>query len=95
MMMIWQLLQVHHLQNAPLILVGQMWPGLVQWAKNSMLSPDPPLANPEDLTIPVCVAGADEAIDLIRKHHADWLAAQRKLPIPAGATGRKKAKRGR
>ena len=29
-MMIWQLLQVRHLQNTPLILVGPMWPGLVE-----------------------------------------------------------------
>jgi uncharacterized protein (TIGR00730 family) len=28
-MMIWQLLQVRHLQDAPLILVGKMWPGLI------------------------------------------------------------------
>lgn len=95
MMMIWQLLQVHHLRNVPLILVGKMWPGLVQWAKNSMLSTDPPLANPEDLTIPVCVAGADEAIVLIRKHHAAWRAAQKRLPKPVGATGRRKATGGR
>src|SRR5215510_15026043 len=27
--MIWQLLQVHHLERAPLILVGKMWPGLI------------------------------------------------------------------
>jgi uncharacterized protein (TIGR00730 family) len=71
-MMIWQLLQVHHLQDAPLVLVGKMWPGLVEWARTSMLSIDPPLANPEDLAIPVCVPGADEAIALIRAHHAKW-----------------------
>jgi hypothetical protein len=29
-MMIWQLLQVRHLRNTPLILVGRMWPGLVE-----------------------------------------------------------------
>ena len=37
-MMIWQLLQVRHLENIPLILVGNMWPGLVEWARSSMLS---------------------------------------------------------
>ncbi len=31
-LMIWQLLQVKHLQDTPLILVGKMWPGLVEWA---------------------------------------------------------------
>ncbi len=27
-MLIWQLLQVRHLEETPLILVGRMWPGL-------------------------------------------------------------------
>src|SRR5436190_4410599 len=33
LMMVWQLLQVKHLHETPLILVGKMWPGLVDWAK--------------------------------------------------------------
>ena len=45
-MMIWQLLQVKHLQETPLILVGRMWPGLIEWAHQSMLSQEPPLASP-------------------------------------------------
>ncbi len=72
-MMIWQLLQVRHLRDTPLILVGKMWPGLVKWAEASMLSCDPPLANAQDMTIPHCVATADEAIELIRRHHQKWL----------------------
>jgi hypothetical protein len=71
-MMIWQLLQVQHVADAPLILVGKMWPGLVEWAKTYMLSTDPPLANPKDMDIPRCVAGADQAIALIREHHHLW-----------------------
>src|SRR6187455_3010303 len=39
--MIWQLLQVRHLQNTPLLLVGRMWSGFIEWARNSMLSFDP------------------------------------------------------
>lgn len=72
-LMIWQLLQVHHLSDAPLILVGEMWPGLITWAKTSMLSTDSPLASAEDMSIPQCVANGDEAVALIRKHHAKWL----------------------
>jgi len=71
-MMIWQLLQVHHLEDAPLILVGRIWPGLIQWARTALLSFDPPLANAKDLDIPQCVPGADEAIRLIAEHHARW-----------------------
>jgi uncharacterized protein (TIGR00730 family) len=75
-MMIWQLIQVRYLQHAPLILVGKMWPGLIDWARSSMLSFDPPLANSEDMTIPRCATNADEAIALIREHHDEWLKTQ-------------------
>ena len=75
-MMIWQLLQVRHVQNVPLILVGKMWPGLVDWAKASMLDPRLPMANPTDFDIPRCLETADEAIALVRELHASWLAAQ-------------------
>jgi hypothetical protein len=71
-MMIWQLLQVGHVVDSPLILVGRMWPGLVEWARTAMLSSDLPLANPKDMDIPRCVASADEAIVLIRAHHSKW-----------------------
>ena len=71
-MMIWQLLQVRHLERTPLILVGKLWPGLVAWVRESMLSFDTPLINPEDVNIPVCVANADEAIAIIREHRAQW-----------------------
>ena len=73
MMLIWQLLQVKHLENTALILVGGMWPGLVEWARESMLSTDPPLANAVDMDIPRCVANAGEAIAIVREHQAAWL----------------------
>jgi predicted Rossmann-fold nucleotide-binding protein len=76
MMLIWQLLQVRHLQDTPLILVGRMWPPLIEWAHGSMLSTDPPLASGEDLAIPRCVADAEEAVALLREYHAAWLTRQ-------------------
>src|SRR5947199_195346 len=76
-MMIWQLLQVGHLRDSPLILVGKMWPGLVEWARRSMISSDPPLADPRDMAIPHCVASADEAIAVVREHRTKWLNAQK------------------
>ena len=75
-MLIWQLLQVEHLQDTPLILVGQMWPGLVEWARTTMLSTDPPLANAADVDIPRCVATGDEAIAILREHHERWRRAR-------------------
>ena len=67
-MMIWQLLQVRHLEKTPLIMVGKMWPGLVEWVREAMLSFETPLINPEDVAIPICVANSDEAIAIIRSH---------------------------
>src|SRR5690242_5632269 len=67
-MMIWQLLQVRHLEQTPLIMVGKMWPGLIAWVRQEMLSFETPLMNEADGDIPVCVANADEAIEIIRNH---------------------------
>jgi uncharacterized protein (TIGR00730 family) len=73
LMMVWQLLQVKHLHDTPLILVGKMWTGLVDWARAHLAMSQPPLANPDDMTIPRCVNTADEAIALIREHQAKWV----------------------
>jgi uncharacterized protein (TIGR00730 family) len=75
-LMIWQLLQVRHVENVPLILVGAMWRALVEWAERSMLDPRLHLANAEDLRIPRCVDTADEAIALVSEVHAKWRALQ-------------------
>ena len=71
-LMIWQLLQVRHLDSTPLILVGRMWPGLIEWARTSMLTFETPLANVEDMDIPRCVASGDEAIEIIREYQSRW-----------------------
>jgi hypothetical protein len=70
------LLQVRQVQNTPLILIGKMWSELMEWAKTYMLKPELPLVNPEDLSIPRYTSSADEAITLIREHHACWLREQ-------------------
>jgi uncharacterized protein (TIGR00730 family) len=72
LMMVWQLLQVKHLHDTPLILVGQMWAELVNWAKTYLAVPELPLASPADMKIPTCVNSADQAIQLIRGYHAKW-----------------------
>jgi uncharacterized protein (TIGR00730 family) len=73
--MIWQLLQVKHLDRTPLILVGKMWPGFIEWARTQMTSFEQPLASAEDFNIPRCVATGDEAIAIIRQEHARWAGA--------------------
>src|SRR5215813_7241378 len=82
-MMISQLLQVRHLDDTPLILVGKLWPGLVQWVRDSMLSFETPLINAEDVNIPVCVSNADEAIAVIREHRDQWAARNETRARPA------------
>ena len=76
-LMVWQLLQVRHLDDrTPLILIGKMYSRLVDWAREHMLNPQFPLANPEDMKIPLCVNTADEAIAVIRKDHSAWRKSQ-------------------
>jgi uncharacterized protein (TIGR00730 family) len=72
LMMIWQLLQVRKLTDTPLVLVGEMWRGLVDWHRRAMLRPGAALASEADLELPRCVSGAAEAIAIVREHHAAW-----------------------
>jgi uncharacterized protein (TIGR00730 family) len=63
--MIWQLLQVKHIKKHPLILVGNMWPGLIEWMRESMVSRD--LVGPGDLEIATVVPSASDVIPIIRE----------------------------
>lgn len=74
-MMIWQLLQVRHLHEVPLVLVGPMWRDLVAWTEGAMLRPGFELAGAADLAIPRCVDTANDAMAIIRERHAAWRAA--------------------
>jgi hypothetical protein len=77
--MIWQLLQVRKLSHTPLILIGRMWADFVAWGRQYLLKAEFPLANPEDLAIPHCVDGAEQAIALIQRRHEEWLRESREL----------------
>ncbi len=80
LMMVWQLLQVKHVDGAPLIVVGKMWRGLVDWARTHLAGSNPPLANAEDMDLPIIVDTADEAVALIRQYHANWSQSGRVTP---------------
>ena len=73
-MMIWQLLQVRQIHDRPLVLVGKMWPDLVDWARRHMLTATPQRADPEDIDLPTCVETVEEAAAIIREHHARFRA---------------------
>jgi uncharacterized protein (TIGR00730 family) len=72
MLMVWQLLQVRHLHDTPLILAGHFWDGLLDWARGVMLRPDAPLVSPADLKIPQVLGDGESIVRAIREHHADW-----------------------
>lgn len=61
--MIWQLLQVKHIKRHPLILVGNMWYGLIEWMKENMEQRS--LVSPLDMSIVTVVSSGSEAIPLI------------------------------
>ena len=79
--MIWQLLQVRKLGGTPLILVGSMWQGLLDWCRTSMLRPGFELASPPDLEIPHCVTTGPEVMAILHVYHSDW---QRRMHADAG-----------
>lgn len=76
-MLIWQLLQVRHAFDTPLVLIGPMWKGLVEWAQTHMANRGMPMAPAADLRIPTCVETVEEAVEIIRRHHARFQSGQR------------------
>jgi uncharacterized protein (TIGR00730 family) len=70
--MIWQLLQVRKLHQTPLIMVGEMWPDLLDWAEKYMVNIEPKMANPADMKIPHCVNNFEEAVAVLREYHGEW-----------------------
>lgn len=76
MLMVWQLLQVHHLKDTPLILAGAFWNGIIDWAREVMTKPDIPLISPNDLNIPQIVLDPKDITTIIRGHHDTWKARQ-------------------
>lgn len=69
MVMVWQLLQVEHIDNVPLILIGEMWEELLTWARDNLIREDFQFADPEDIEIPHCVETVDEAVEIIGRHY--------------------------
>ncbi len=62
--MVWQLLQVKHMKEHPLILVGTMWNGLIDWIRDTMVERG--LVSPPDLDVVKVVSSAEEAVPIIR-----------------------------
>ncbi len=74
--MVWQLLQVKHMKEHPLILVGTMWPGLIDWMQATMVERG--LVSPSDFDTIKVVGSSDEAIPIIRESYERWRQEERK-----------------
>lgn len=61
--MVWQLLQVKHIQDHPVILVGDMWFGLIEWMRETMLSRG--LVSEPDMQVVSVVHSGAEAMPII------------------------------
>lgn len=66
----WQLMQVGHICRLPIVLLGDMWTGLIDWVKENQV--DKGLVSPEDLDFVYMVDTVDEAMEIIKKTKAAY-----------------------
>ena len=69
--MVWQLIQVKHVTEHPLILVGTMWTGLIDWINEVMITRG--LASPQDMNAVSVVSSYEEAIPIIRASYERFI----------------------
>ncbi len=60
----WQLIQVEHIYDIPIIMLGEQWRHLINWVKNGPLKNG--LLKKEDLDSIYAVNNADEAIKILK-----------------------------
>jgi len=63
----WQLAQVRHIHSKPIILLGDVWSGLLQWIKKPLLEAD--YLDARDLDLIYAVSTCDEAFEIISKSY--------------------------
>jgi uncharacterized protein (TIGR00730 family) len=78
--MVWQLLQVKHMKEHPLILVGTMWPGLIEWMRGTMVERG--LVSPPDFDMVKIVGSSEEAVPIIRESYERWREQERESANP-------------
>lgn len=66
----WQLVQVKHICNIPIILLGDMWPDLIGWIESWPLKHG--LLNSDDLNSLFLARKSDEAMKIIRKAFEEY-----------------------
>ncbi|HUP47119.1 MAG TPA: LOG family protein [Thermoanaerobaculia bacterium] len=82
--MVWQLLQVKHMKDRPLILIGNMWPPLIEWMSANMVERG--LVSPPDLDVVSVVSSSEEAIPLIAASYERFKGENHDAAHPAAGT---------
>lgn len=67
----WQLMQVKHICNMPLILLGEMWVDLVKWIKDTPLKKT--YLSREEFELLYVTKNCDEAFEVLRKAYEESL----------------------
>ncbi len=67
---VWQLIQVKHVYQMPIILIGEQWEALLDWIIKYPLRSK--LLNKEDLNVIHVVKNNEEAMDIIKKTYAAY-----------------------
>jgi uncharacterized protein (TIGR00730 family) len=88
LLMVWQLLQVGFMTERPVVLVGEMWRGLVDWMRREMVPRR--LVNAEDLELVRLTTEVDEVVAIIAKHKEKFDAAREMLILERRRAARAK-----
>src|SRR5437870_7430189 len=80
--MVWQLLQVKHMTEHALILVGTVWAGLIEWTRGTMVERG--LVSPTDLNIVTVVGSSEEAIPIISASYEQFKEEKERANAHAG-----------
>lgn len=67
----WQLIQVHHMKQIPIILLGDDWPTLIKWMEENMVKQG--LVSKTDLDTIFFADNADEAMVIIKKAYDKFI----------------------
>jgi len=66
LLMVWQLLQVGFMAERPVVLVGEMWSGLIEWMRREMVPRR--LVDAQDLELVHQTDSIEEAVSIIARH---------------------------
>ena len=87
--MVWQLLQVGFLTERPVVLVGDMWRGLLDWMRREMVSRS--LMESADLDLVTLAPSIDEAVAQIERHKVKFDAAREQFILERRRAARAEA----